>query len=187
MKFSEIDWSSWTPRETATLLFVRMDGMVLLIRKLKGMGAGLVNAPGGRVDPGESPAQGAVRETVEELRITPSGIREAGVLNFQFTNGYSLRCHVFTASAYDGIPSETPEAIPLWIDEREMPYGQMWADDRLWYPLVIENRFFDGRFLFDDGIMIGAEMDVAPRSGAATPAVDLKIPDSDPAPDGYEG
>ena len=99
MKVSKIDWATWTPRETATLMFVRMDGMVLLIRKLMGMGAGLINAPGGRVDPGETPEQGAIREAQEELHVTPIGGREAGVLAFQFKDGYSLRCHVFTASA----------------------------------------------------------------------------------------
>ena len=193
MKFTELDWSEWKPKETATLMFVRMDGMVLLIRKLKGMGAGLINAPGGRVDPGETPEQGAIRETQEERRVTPLGVKEAGVLNFRFTNGYSLRCHVFTASAYEGVPSPTPEAIPLWMDERDMPYGQMWADDRLWYPLVLEGRRFDGRFLFDDGVMIGAEMDVEPAAaggaggGGASAKPDLKIPTSEPAPDGYEG
>ena len=46
MKFSEIDWAQWRPRETATLMFIRMDGMVLLIRKLQGMGAGLIVAIG---------------------------------------------------------------------------------------------------------------------------------------------
>ena len=167
MKFSKIDWATWTPRETATLMFVRMDGMVLLIRKLMGMGAGLINAPGGRVDPGETPEQGAIREAQEELRVTPIGAREAGVLAFQFVDGYSLRCHVFTAPAYEGVPTETIEAIPLWIDEREMPYGQMWADDRLWYPLVLQGRKFSGRFLFDEGIMLGCELDVEPPAPGA--------------------
>ena len=167
MKFTQMDWSTWKPRETATLMFVRMDGMVLLIRKLKGMGAGLINAPGGRVEPGETPAAGAVREAQEELHVTPVGVREAGVLAFQFADGYSLRCHVFTASAYDGVPTETKEAIPLWIDEREMPYGQMWADDRLWYPLVLQGRKFSGRFLFDGGILLGCELDVEPPSPEA--------------------
>ena len=166
MKFSEIDWATWKPRETATLMFVRMDGMVLLIRKLMGMGAGLINAPGGRVDPGETPEQGAIREAQEELHVTPIGGREAGVLAFQFKDGYSLRCHVFTASAYDGVPTETKEAIPLWIDEREMPYGQMWADDRLWFPLLQQGRKFSGRFLFDEGIMLGCELDVEPPAAA---------------------
>jgi 8-oxo-dGTP diphosphatase len=51
VKFTQMDWSTWKPRETATLMFVRMDGMVLLIRKLKGMGAGLINAPAGGWNP----------------------------------------------------------------------------------------------------------------------------------------
>ena len=167
MKFTQMDWSTWKPRETATLMFVRMDGMVLLIRKLKGMGAGLINAPGGRVEPGETPAAGAVREAQEELHVTPVGVREAGVLAFQFADGYSLRCHVYTATSYEGVPTETEEAIPLWIDEREMPYGQMWADDRLWYPLVLQGRKFSGRFLFDEGIMLGCELDVEPAAEQA--------------------
>ena len=168
MKFSEIDWATWKPRETATLMFVRMDGMVLLIRKLMGMGAGLINAPGGRVDPGETPEQGAIREAQEELHVTPLNAREAGVLAFQFADGYSLRCHVYTATSYEGVPTETKEAIPLWIDEREMPYGQMWADDRLWFPLLQQGRKFSGRFLFDEGIMLGCELDVEPPAAAAT-------------------
>jgi 8-oxo-dGTP diphosphatase len=170
VKFSEIDWSTWVPRETATLMFVRMDGMVLLIRKLMGMGAGLINAPGGRVDPGETPEQGAVREAQEELHVTPIGVKEAGVLAFEFTDGYSLRCHVYTASSYEGVPTQTDEAIPLWIDEREMPYSQMWADDRLWYPLVLQGRKFSGRFLFDESIMLGCELDVEPFSDEAAGA-----------------
>lgn len=168
VKFSEIDWATWVPRETATLMFVRMDGMVLLIRKLMGMGAGLINAPGGRVEPGETPEQGAIREAQEELRVTPIGVKEAGVLAFQFIDGYSLRCHVYTATSYEGVPTETSEAIPLWIDEREMPYSQMWADDRLWFPLVLQERKFSGRFLFDGEIMLGCELDVAPAAGTAT-------------------
>lgn len=162
MKFSDIAWDRWEPRETATLMFVRMDGMVLLIRKRKGLGAGLINAPGGRVDPGETPQEGAIREAQEELHVTPLGVQKAGELAFQFADGYSLRCHVFTASSYEGVPTETEEAVPLWIDEREMPYSQMWADDRLWYPLLLQGRKFYGRFFFDEGFLLGCEIDAEP-------------------------
>ena len=65
------------------------------------------------------------------------------------------------------MPTQTIEAIPLWIDEREMPYGQMWADDRLWSPLVLQGRKFSGRFLFDEGIMLGCELDVEPAAAEA--------------------
>jgi len=191
MKFTDIDWKSWKPVETATLMFVRMDGMVLLIRKLKGMGKGLINGPGGRVDAGEMPAEGVVRETQEELKITPVDVKEAGVLHFQFTSGYSLRCHVFTASGYDGTPSQTPEAIPLWVDEREMPYSQMWADDRIWYPLILQGRYFVGRFLFDSGNLVGCELDiegVRPLDGRDPDDPYLTVPETAEAtPDNYEG
>ena len=162
MKFSEIDWATWKPRETATLMFVRMDGMVLLIRKLMGMGAGLINAPGGRVDPGETPEQGAIREAQEELHVTPIGGREAGVLAFQFADGYSLRCHVFTADACEGTLTETDEAAPFWCAESEIPYGRMWSDDRLWIPLMLLGRPFEAQFIFDDDLMLWHLLQAAP-------------------------
>lgn len=165
-RFTSMDWAHWKPKEKATILFVRTDGMLLLIHKLQGMGAGLLNGPGGRIEPTDpSPAAGAVREAQEELCITPTGVRQAGELWFEFTNGYSLRCHVFTASGYEGVPTSTPEAIPLWVDERHVPYERMWTDDRIWMPLMLAGRPFLGRFLFDGNTMLGCEIDVAPLPG----------------------
>ena len=51
----DVDWESWIPEQRATLLFVVKDGQVLLIHKKRGLGAGKINAPGGRLDPGETP------------------------------------------------------------------------------------------------------------------------------------
>ena len=50
-----IDWSAWSPVDRATLIFVRQDDQVLLIRKKRGLGAGKINAPGGRIEAGETP------------------------------------------------------------------------------------------------------------------------------------
>ena len=72
-RMSEIDWASWVPTEKATLLFVLRDGQVLLIHKKTGLGAGKINGPGGRIDPGETPRQCAIREVQEELCVTPTG------------------------------------------------------------------------------------------------------------------
>ncbi|MGD2110491.1 MAG: NUDIX domain-containing protein, partial [Phycisphaerae bacterium] len=63
------DWSTWRPRQTATLLFVIRAGEILLIRKKRGLGAGKINGPGGRVDPGETPREAAIREVQEELHV----------------------------------------------------------------------------------------------------------------------
>jgi 8-oxo-dGTP diphosphatase len=55
-----MDWSTWTPRDRAVLLFVIRGGQALLIRKKRGLGAGKINAPGGRIEAGESPEEAAV-------------------------------------------------------------------------------------------------------------------------------
>ena len=68
---SPIDWDGWKPEIRATLMFILEGEEILLIRKLRGIGAGKVNGPGGKIDPGESPLEAAVRETREELHVTP--------------------------------------------------------------------------------------------------------------------
>ena len=162
--FSEIDWSAWEPVERATLLFVLHDGQVLLIHKKKGLGAGKINGPGGRLDPGETPLQAAIREVQEELRVTPTGVKKAGELSFQFTDGFSIHGYVFTATGCEGTPTETNEAIPLWTPVDRIPYDRMWADDRIWIPLMLQGRPFAGRFLFDDDTMLDYRLDAPPAA-----------------------
>ena len=67
------NWATWQPRVRANLLFIVRDEKILLIRKKRGFGAGKINGPGGKVDPGETPLQSALRETFEELGIKPLG------------------------------------------------------------------------------------------------------------------
>jgi 8-oxo-dGTP diphosphatase len=151
---ADIDWGSWAPTEKATLLFVLRDGMVLLIDKKTGLGAGKVNGPGGRIEPGETAMAGAVREVQEELLVTPTGVREAGELSFQFTDGYGLHGVVFTADGCVGEPRETREAAPRWTPVDAIPYERMWADDMLWMPLLLRGVRFRGVFIFDGDTML---------------------------------
>jgi len=154
-RFEDIDWTQWTPQERATLLFVRRDGQVLLIRKKRGLGAGKINGPGGRLDNGETPQQCAIREVQEELRVTPIAVRLRGELAFQFTDGYALFVSVFSAENCDGEPQETDEALPIWTPVNAIPFDEMWADDRWWFPHLLNERFFRGRFLFDGDDLLG--------------------------------
>lgn len=149
-----IDWARWAPVDRATLLFVVRDGQVLLIRKKRGLGAGKINGPGGRLDPGETWAEAAVREVQEEVGVTPRVVSFAGELFFQFTDGYSIHVHVFRAGGCDGEPYETAEAVPLWTPVDAVPYDEMWADDRLWLPHFFAGRRFVGRFVFDGEAML---------------------------------
>ena len=98
--------------------------------------------------------------------MTPTGVAPVGELLFQFVDGYSLHGYVFTATGCEGTPTETDEALPLWTPEPDIPYREMWADDRIWLPFALQGHTFVGRFLFDGDAMLGYEVDVKPIAQA---------------------
>ena len=134
------------------------DGRVLLIRKKRGLGAGKVNGPGGKIEPGETALESAIREVQEEIGVTPLAIEERGMLHFQFADGYSLECAVFIANDLDGEPVETVEAAPFWVPVDAIPFDEMWADDRHWLPEVLAGKSFRGRFEFDGDTMLSRDV-----------------------------
>ena len=164
-RVADIPLGDWQATDLATLVFVVCEGRILLIRKKRGLGAGKINGPGGRLDPDETPYHCAVREVQEELRATPIGLEHLGELRFQFVDGYAIHVFVFRAGEHEGEPTETDEATPIWADLDSIPYEEMWADDRVWLPLLIEGRRFDGRFIFDGDRMVDYELDAEGSGG----------------------
>jgi 8-oxo-dGTP diphosphatase len=158
----EIDWERWIPALRATLLFVVRDGRILLIRKKRGLGAGKINGPGGKLAPAEEPLAGAIREVEEEIGITPTGVELRGEIRFQFTDGLSLLGFVFRASGCRGRPRETQEAAPLWAPVDRIPYAEMWADDTIWMPWLLAGRKFKGRALFDGDALLDQRFETLP-------------------------
>ena len=144
----------------ATLLFVERGEEVLLIHKKRGLGAGKVNAPGGKIDPGETPVQAAIREVQEEVGLQVSDPEEMGVLRFQFINGdrLALHCTVFRSKHFTGEPYATPEADPFWCRIDAVPYDKMWEDDHHWLPGMLDGQRFDADFIFDDEAMLWKDL-----------------------------
>ncbi len=146
--------------DLATLCFIVKDGRVLLIRKKRGLGAGKVNAPGGKLESGETAQAAAVRETQEEVGVTPLGLQECGRLHFQFTDGYRLECTVFLAEDLSGAPVETAEAAPFWVEIDDIPYDKMWQDDRHWLPLALAGHTVEVACDFDGDRMLSLDLKV---------------------------
>ncbi|MFO8064417.1 MAG: 8-oxo-dGTP diphosphatase [Spirochaetota bacterium] len=139
--------------DRAVIVFIRYDGHLLLIHKKRGLGQGKINGPGGRLEEGESYLEAAVRETQEEVGLTPSGLYRGADLSFSFADGYSLYAEVFLATGYTGTLISTDEADPFWCPIDEVPYENMWEDDRLWLPLMLNGSYVSGRFEFDGDAM----------------------------------
>ena len=157
-----VDWEAWVPNMRATLLFVARGDELLLIRKKRGLGAGKINAPGGRIEANESPAECAIREVIEELGVRALAVQERGLLRFQFVDGLALHVTVFYATRFEGDPVETDEAIPMWTRTDAIPYEEMWADDRVWMPELLAGRRFALRAVFDGDLMLDHKLEWTP-------------------------
>ncbi len=60
---------NWRPDFIGTLVFLVCQSEILLIRKKTGHGRGQINVPGGKIEPGETAQQCAIREMREEVGI----------------------------------------------------------------------------------------------------------------------
>jgi len=145
---------NWRPDLVGTLMFVTHEDRVLLIRKKRGHGAGKINGPGGKLDAGETPAQCAVRETLEETGVTVEGPRLAAIMRFVALDGDDWLGYVFLAGGYAGRPRETVEAVPRWFPIAEIPFDEMWDDDRIWLPRLLAGEVLAGDFLFRGGALL---------------------------------
>jgi len=163
-KVEDIDWDEWEPRETAVVCYVFRGEEVMLIHKKLGLGNGLINAPGGRIEETETALEAAVRETEEETGITPIDPIQVGVLNFQFIDGYSLKGYVFFAYDHTGEMKETDEADPFWANVNRIPYDKMWEDDQYWLPETLKGKNITGEFIFDDRTLLSKNIESFERS-----------------------
>ncbi len=163
-KARNINPEDWQPVDRAVLCFIRnrQSGRVLMIHKKTGLGKGLINGPGGRIEQGETPREAAVREIREEVcvNIKADRLRHGGDLFFQFKDGYSIRGYVFDTEEWEGTPRATEEADPFWCPEDDIPYNKMWKDDAWWMPQLLARKQFRGRFIFDGETMLSMSLDI---------------------------
>ncbi|MCL1902097.1 MAG: NUDIX domain-containing protein [Alphaproteobacteria bacterium] len=126
---------------------------VLMTRRLRGMkgfsnsadghARDLYNLPGGKKGEDESFIDAAVRETIEETGVTPINPKLCGQLQFVWTD-VTLVCQVFKTFDWKGDIDCKPggECTAHWIDLDKLPYDNMWADDRTWFPDMMNDKFF---------------------------------------------
>ena len=155
-KYDTIDWASWQPVERAVVVYItdRKQGKVLLILKKTGLGQGKINAPGGRLEPGETFLQAAIRECQEEVSLTPLAPEKRMELHFQFTSGYAMYGEAFFTDSWEGEERPSDEADPFWCDLDKLPWDNMWEDDRLWLPQALNGKKLRGFYVFDDDKML---------------------------------
>ncbi|HEY4161171.1 MAG TPA: 8-oxo-dGTP diphosphatase [Candidatus Saccharimonadales bacterium] len=132
-----------------TLLFLHREGEILLAMKKRGFGIGKWNGAGGKVEPGETYERAAIRECEEEVGVTPRKLQKTGELHFFDLPDVEHYCHIYTATEWDGDPHETEEMRPQWFKLTDIPYDQMWPDDKDWLPLLLAGKRFKGKVVIE--------------------------------------
>ena len=135
-----------------TLLFIIKNGKILLAEKKRGFGVGLINGIGGKIEPGETIEQGMIRETQEEIGVTPLEFNHVATINFIFDETNPTKqeiTSVFTTNNYRGEIIETEEMRPSWYHIDQIPYEKMFSADRIWLPEIIKGNKIKAQVVFD--------------------------------------
>jgi mutator protein MutT len=90
--------------------------------------AGEISFPGGRIDPGETAEQAALREAHEEIGLDPAGVEVVGALQPISTFVTSYRVIPFVGFVAEGLehtlqPTEVESVIELSFEELRDGYG----------------------------------------------------------------
>lgn len=134
----------------AVLCYIVKDKRVLLIKKKRGFGAGKLNAPGGRLEHGETLEQAVIRECIEEIGLRPLNLEYRGFIEFYSINSKpDWIVYIFVARNFEGRLRESEEAKPEWYELNKLPYESMWEDDRYWLPYVLSGKYIEARFWYD--------------------------------------
>lgn len=135
-----------------TLVFIRSDNKILLGLKKRGFGMNKWNGFGGKVEPNETILEAAARELNEEccVSVKTSDLKNIAHLEFTFEGEPMLMdVRVFSTNIFEGTPKETEEMLPKWYNVEDIPFHDMWPDDRLWFPVMLQGKKFYGSFHYE--------------------------------------
>lgn len=140
---------------TLVFLFNTSNSTILLAQKKRGFACGKWNGYGGKVEGSETIEQAAVRELEEEsgIQLSIDKLDKIAVLTQQFVDPAMpiLLVHVFSCSTWTALDTavETEEMRPQVFNFTNIPFDQMFPDDKLWMQHLLNGERFTIEMLCD--------------------------------------
>lgn len=136
---------------------------ICLGMKKIGFGKGNWNGFGGKVGDktefcNESIEESLVREAREEFSVDLLDFEKVGVIDFEnvdnMDNIKNIQTHIFLVKSWTGDVTESQEMAPKWFKVCDIPFDEMWADDKYWFPRMLKKEYFNAYFNFKDNQIV---------------------------------
>lgn len=133
-------------RQLYTLAFIKRGNDVLLGLKTRGLGKGLWNGFGGKVEPNESIREAAEREIKEECCLEVCDLNHIGFMRYEEDDCAEISIvHIFTGTQFRGKPEGSEEMNPVqWYQREDLQFLKMYHDFKEWEGYMFEDKFFCG-------------------------------------------
>jgi len=146
-----------------TLVYVINDNKTLMLHRIKKENDchnGLWVAPGGKIDTAksESPEDCARREVLEETGLILENLKLAGFITFPDIGnspfGDLWYVWLYKSTEFSGRLIDSPEGSLEWVDNNKVCELPMWEGDKIFTPLIYNDRLFSAVMLYDCGKFI---------------------------------
>jgi len=142
----------------ATLIYAQRDDRVLMLYRHKEPNLDLWIAPGGKIDPNESPRECAIRELYEEtgLRAINPELR-AVVTELSPRPDWQWLMFIYRTQVEAGrINGDDREGRLQWFHRDEVPHLPIPQADAIFYPLVVDptGPAVEMQFWYDDELKL---------------------------------
>jgi 8-oxo-dGTP diphosphatase len=141
----------------ATLCYIKSNDSTLMLfrnKKPNDIHEGKWNGLGGKMLPGETPEECAIREIHEESGIVAEHLILKGILTFpQFDASNDWIVFVFLVDKFRGSPGDSPEGELSWIPDDQLLTLTLWDGDRIFLPWLSRSGWFSGKFNYSNGIL----------------------------------
>lgn len=77
----------------------------------------------------------------EETSITIVDPNLSGIIHFHYKNhNKNAHAYIYLCEKWKGEPKESKEMELRWFDINSVPINEMWSDDKIWFPILLETR-----------------------------------------------
>jgi 8-oxo-dGTP diphosphatase len=149
--------TTFTPAVVGYL--VKEDKVLLGLRKKVSLGLGLnlIAGIGGKVGDdvqyaNETNDEALIREFNEEICVKPLEYKVTGRVRFIWVGRPQRNQDVtiYKITKWEGEPQETEAIKPSWFDIQSLPGEQMWKDNLIWVPQVLNDINVDAVFVYGE-------------------------------------